>query len=164
MAQNQSNAANAETKEVVNVDLSQLLGLFLQEQAKTNKINQQLLNIQLEDQEAKKRKDEEARVRLDRARKDAHTALQQVEENKQKRYDNCSHEDGLGVPTIWPISNHPDRMLHGVCTQCIMPIDPEHIEVDANGKKTRVPEHPLYKKLLQRDRKIYSAPIAVTSY
>jgi hypothetical protein len=158
------NQASVSQPQIVNANLEQLLGIFLREQATTNKINQQLLNIQLEDQEAKKRKDEEARAKLDRARKDAHDALQHVETNKHKRWANCSHKDARNIDTIWPISNHPDRLLHGVCTGCGMPVDPAHYEEDAYGKKTLVPEHPLYQRLLQRDREIYSAPIAVTSY
>lgn len=160
----EKNQASDPQQKVVNVDLSQLLAIFLQEQAKTNAINQQLLDIQLKDHEAKKAKDVEAQRKLDRARKDAHDALRHVETNKQKRYAGCTHKDMRGIDTIWPISNMPDRLMHGVCTTCGMPIDPAHHEYDANGKATLVAEHPLYQRLLQRDRDIYSAPIAVTSY
>lgn len=152
---------------VVNLDAQALMGMLatlLQSQSENAKINQKLLDIELAKQEATINKETKALAQLERARSQAHSELKRKRENEQRRYDSCPHTDQKQGSTIYPISNNPDHQLRGVCTQCTMPIEPAHYEEDAYGKKTLVPEHPLYKLVLQRDAALYGQQVFATSY
>lgn len=141
-----------------------LLATMFQQQSESNEINRKLLEIKLREEEARQRKDAEALEKWNRERAAALGELQRKVVNDEHRWNTCAHEDQKGGSTIWPISNQPDGRLCGTCSQCGVPIRPEHYEYDCNGKATLVPEHPLYKKVLQRDMQIYSAFLPVMNY
>src|SRR6185437_14762155 len=116
------------------------------------------------EEEARLKKDAEALEKWQRAREAALGELKNFEVNRKRRWASCSHQDQKQGWTIWPISNYPDGRLRGYCTVCTMPIEPEHYEFDAYGKKTLVEEHPLYKLVLQRDHQLYSGFMPVMNY
>jgi hypothetical protein len=149
---------------VVELDLHGLLGMLLKSQAESASLQRRILERELAKDDAIKLKDAEAQARIARDRKQLHDQMMIMLDNKKKRADRCTHEDQKGGSTLFPISNWPDRQLRGLCTQCPIFIEPQHIEVDANGKKTLVPEHPLYQKVLQRDQALYSDQVFATSY
>lgn len=169
--QNQNQAAaqpQSAPSQVVDItDPKVLMGMLanmFQSQAESNEINRKLLQIKEREEEARLKKDEDALAKWQRAREAALSELKNFDKNRRTRWERCTHEDQKHGSTIWPISNYPDGRLRGYCTQCTMPIEPEHYEYDANGKATKVPEHPLYKKVLQRDNDIYSSFLPVMTY
>jgi hypothetical protein len=149
---------------VKELDLHQLLAAVLQSNAESARVQRQLLVLELEKKQAAKAKDEDAKARIERDKAQLHEQMQIALENKETRIRNCSHADQRRGSTIFPISNHPDRRLRGICTKCPIYIEPEHVETDAHGNKTVIAEHPLYKIVLQRDRDLYSESISVTTY
>lgn len=149
---------------VVQLDMGQMLAALLQAQAETAKINRQLLDIQLRKDKAAEEKEEALRLRLERERDHLHAQMRIKLANDERRWKQCPHTDQLNGSTIYPISNFPDRLLRGTCTQCGIFIQPEHVEVDANGKKTVIPKHPLYDLVLQRDQKLYGQFVSTTGY
>jgi hypothetical protein len=159
--QNQPKENQPKVKEL---DVHQLLAEVLRSNADQNKVSRQLLQLELEKKQAAEKKDEDAKARIERDKAQLHEQMQIALENKEARIRNCSHTDQRRGSTIFPISNHPDRRLRGICTKCPIYIEPEHVETDAHGKKTLIAEHPLYKHVLQRDQDLYSESISVTTY
>jgi arginine deiminase len=149
---------------VKELDLHQLLASVLQSNADSARVQRQLLDLELEKKQAAQAKDEDAKARIERDKKQLHEQMQIREQNKQNQIKSCPHTDQKGGSTIFPISNHPDRRLRGICTKCPIYIEPEHVETDARGKETLIAEHPLYQKVMQRDRDLYSESISVTTY
>jgi hypothetical protein len=149
---------------VKELDLHQLLAAVLQSNAESARVQRQLLDLELEKKQAAQRKDEDAKARIERDKKQLHDQMQLKIDNDARRIKSCPHTDQKGGSTIFPISNHPDRRLRGICTKCPIYIEPEHVETDAHGKKTLIAEHPLYKIVLQRDQALYSDTISVTTY
>jgi hypothetical protein len=149
---------------VKELDLNQLLAAVLQSNAESARVQRQLLDLELKKKEAADKKDEDAKARIERDKKQLHEQMQLKIDNDARRIKSCPHTDQKGGSTIFPISNHPDRRLRGICTKCPIYIEPEHVETDALGKKTHIPEHPLYKIVLQRDQALYSESISVTTY
>jgi hypothetical protein len=149
---------------VKELDLHQLLAAVLQSNAESARVQRQLLDLELEKKQAAQAKDEDAKARIERDKAQLHEQMQIALQNKEKRIRSCPHTDQKGGSTIFPISNHPDRRLRGICTKCPIYIEPEHVEADAHGKKTLIAEHPLYKIVLQRDQALYSESISVTTY
>lgn len=149
---------------VKELDLQQLLGEVLRSNAESARVQRQLLDLELEKKQAAQKKDEDAQARIERDKKQLHEQMQIALENKEARIKRCPHTDQKGGSTIFPISNHPDRRLRGICTKCPIYIEPEHVEADAHGKQTLIAEHPLYQKVMQRDRDLYSESISVTTY
>jgi hypothetical protein len=149
---------------VKEVDLHVLLAEVLRSNAEQAAVSRQILKLELEKKEAAQAKDEAAKERIERDKKQLHDQMKIALENKELRIRNCSHKDQKGGSTIFPISNHPDGRLRGICTKCPIYIEPEHVETDARDKKTVIPEHPLYKLVLQRDQDLYSDAISVTTY
>jgi hypothetical protein len=149
---------------VKELDLQQLLAAVLQSNAESARVQRQLLDLELKKKEAAEAKDEAAKARIERDKKQLHEQMQLKIDNDAKRIERCSHTDQRRGSTIFPISNHPDRRLRGICTKCPIYIEPEHVETDAHGKKTLIAEHPLYKHVLQRDQDLYSESISVTTY
>jgi hypothetical protein len=155
---------------IVNLDFSDpkvlmgVLAQMFQQQAESTTINKKLLEIELAKKEAADRKDAEALVKLERARKQSLDELKRKRQNDERRWAGCSHKDQTGGWTIWPIGNRPGYVLGGYCTQCTMPIEAEHLEYDAYGKATKVAQHPLYHIVLEREQKLYSAFLPVMNY
>ena len=148
-------------------DPKSLLGVLasmFQSQAESNEINRKLLEIKMREEDARLKKDADALSKWERARKAALDELKNKDTNDKRRFADCSHKDRNKIWTIWPISNFPDGRLRGYCSQCGMPIHPEHYEYDAEGKPTRVPEHQLYHIVIERDRDIYSGFLPVMTY
>lgn len=173
MSQNQqheNHQAGAQSPQVVDItDPKVLLGILsqmFQQQSESTEINRKLLAIQLREEEARLKKDAEALEKWRRAREAALSELKHFDANRKRRWATCpgAHKDKNGVWTIWPISNYPDGRLRGYCTQCTMPIEPEHYEYDAHGNATKVEAHPLYNVVLERDQQIYSGFLAVMNY
>lgn len=159
MSQQQPN--NAAT---ANLDVNALLAALI-------KANTESANLQhrlLEREEAKDRalaaKEADAAARIERDRKQLLEQMKIGIRNKELQAEHCPHEDQRGGSTLYPISNNPDGRLRGLCTKCPIYIEPEHFEIDGNGKKTKVAEHPLYKKVLQRDQQMYSNFTPLTGY
>jgi len=158
----------------VMVDATQLLKMLndvLQSTAKAAAsnaevaaINKKLLDIEVARGEAQSAKDAAALEKLERARKNSLDSLRQRRVNRELKQKHCPHKDQKGGSAIYVISNHPDRQLRGWCSHCELYIEPEHVEVDANGKETIVPEHPLYQTVLQRDRELYGGFVELHSY
>jgi hypothetical protein len=149
---------------VKELDLQQLLSEVLRSNAESARVQRQLLDLELEKKQALQAKDEQAKARIERDKKQLHEQMQLKIDNDARRIKSCPHTDQKGGSTIFPISNHPDRRLRGICTKCPIYIEPEHVETDAHGKKTLIAEHPLYKIVLQRDQALYSDTISVTTY
>jgi hypothetical protein len=149
---------------VKELDLHQLLAAVLQSNAESARVQRQLLDLELQKKQAAQAKDEAAQARIERDKAQLHDQMKIALENKELRIERCSHTDQRRGSTIFPISNHPDRRLRGICTKCPIYIEPEHVETDAHGKKTLIAEHPLYKTVLQRDQDLYSESISVTTY
>jgi hypothetical protein len=149
---------------VKELDLQQLLGEVLRSNAESARVQRQILDLELEKKQAAQAKDEQAKARIERDKKQLHEQMQLKIDNDARRIKSCPHTDQKGGSTIFPISNHPDRRLRGICTKCPIYIEPEHVETDAHGKKTLIAEHPLYKIVLQRDQALYSESISVTTY
>jgi hypothetical protein len=149
---------------VKELDLQQLLAAVLQSNAESARVQRQLLDLELEKKQALQAKDEQAKARIERDKKQLHEQMQLKIDNDARRIKSCPHTDQRRGSTIFPISNHPDRRLRGICTKCPIYIEPEHVETDARGKKTVIAEHPLYKTVLQRDQDLYSESISVTTY
>jgi hypothetical protein len=149
---------------VKELDLQQLLSEVLRSNAESARVQRQLLDLELEKKQAAQAKDEQAKARIERDKKQLHEQMQLKIDNDARRIKSCPHTDQKGGSTIFPISNHPDRRLRGICTKCPIYIEPEHVETDAHGKKTVIAEHPLYKTVLQRDQDLYSESISVTTY
>jgi hypothetical protein len=167
MTHNAKTEAPAQEPKVVKLevgDLQQMLAALLASQAETAQVHRQLLAIEVKKQQAQERKDEDARVRLEKERKQLHEQMNIRLHNVELQIKSCSHKDQRGGSTIYPISNHPDRRLRGVCTHCPIYIEPEHYVMNAAGDTTLVPEHELYKQVLQRDRDLYSEFVPTTSY
>jgi hypothetical protein len=166
--QNRTEATPEKAANVVDLNdpktLLSLLAKMFESQAESTAINRRLLEIELGKKEAQEKKDAEALAKLERARKLSLNELKRKKENDEKRWKECQHVDQKGGSTIWPIGNMPDMQLRGVCSQCICPIEPAHYEYDCNGKKTLVPEHPLYKTVVLRDRQIYAGFVPMVSY
>jgi hypothetical protein len=151
----------------VTIDGAQLLAMLsqvLQSNAENASINKQLLEIEVAKRDAQAKKDTEALEKLERARKNSLDSLRQRRINRELKQKHCPHKDQKGGSAIYVISNHPDRQLRGWCSHCELYIEPEHVEVDANGKETIVPEHPLYQTVLQRDRELYGGFVELHSY
>lgn len=146
------------------LDLQQLLAEVLRSNTESARVQRQLLDLELQKKQAAEKKDEAAQARIERDKAQLHEQMKIAQENKELRIRNCSHTDQRRGSTIFPISNHPDRRLRGICTKCPIYIEPEHVETDAHGKKTVIAEHPLYKHVLQRDQDLYGESISVTTY
>lgn len=156
--------AAATTAPASTVDLSAMLAALLASQAETARVQRELLNIELAKQEAQRKKDADILARLEKERKQLHEQMQIKLHNDAQRQANCPHTDQRGGSTIYPISNSTDRQLRGTCTRCGIYIQPEHVETDGNGKQTIIPEHPLYKLVLQRDQALYAEFVPSTNY
>lgn len=144
-----------------------LLGMLSQmfkSQAESTEINRKLLQLELAKKEAQDNKDQVALAKLEKAREQSLGELKRKGENDKKRWARCSHKDQTQGWTIWPISNMPDHQLIGYCSLCGMPVLPQHVEEDAYGKKTVVPEHKLYHIVLEREQHLYSSFLPVMSY
>jgi hypothetical protein len=159
MSENQQNQPK-----VKEVDMQALLAEVLKSNAESARVQRQILDLELEKKQAAQAKDEDAKARIERDKKQLHDQMRIALENKELRIRNCSHKDQKGGSTIFPISNHPDGRLRGICTKCPIYIEPEHVETDARNKKTVIPEHSLYRTVLQRDQDLYSDAISVTTY
>lgn len=146
------------------MDLLAVLSKLLQSQADNAAVQRRLLEIEVAKQEAQKAKDVAKEAFLEKSRKQLHDQMQIRLENIEKQIANCSHKDQRGGSTIYPISNHPDRRVRGVCVHCPIYIEPEHYEIGANGEPKLVKEHPLYKSVLQRDQDLYAAFVPTTNY
>lgn len=146
------------------VDLSAVLQQLLAAQLESAQLQRELLAREKAKDAATAAKEAEAAARIERDRKQLLAQMKIKIENDEQRWKNCPHVDRNNGSTIYPISNWPDRQLRGTCTKCGIFIQPEHIEVDANGKKTLVPEHPLYRIVLQRDQALYSEFVPTTGY
>jgi hypothetical protein len=151
----------------VMIDATQLLamlGQVLQANAESASINKQLLEIEVAKRDAQAKKDADALEKLERARQNSLSSLKQRRINRELKQKYCKHADQKGGSAIYVISNHPDRQLRGWCSHCELYIEPEHYEEDASGKKTLIPEHPLYQTVLQRDRELYGGFVELHSY
>jgi hypothetical protein len=137
--------------------------LFTQ-QSEATAINKRLLEIELAKKEATERKDAEALATLTRQRNLTLDELKRKRVNDAAEIARCPHTDQRGGSLIYPIGNFPDHQLRGKCMRCPVFIEPEHFEYDFHGNATLIPEHPLYKKVLERDAQIYAGFVPLTSY
>jgi hypothetical protein len=155
---------------VVNLDFSDpkvlmgVLAQMFQQQAESTAINKRMLEIEEAKQVAQQKKDADALAKLERARKLSLDELKNKDKNDKARWARCSHKDQNLGWTIWPISNMPNGRLIGHCNLCFLAILPEHVEEDAYGKKTVVPEHPLYHIVLEREQHLYASFLPVMNY
>jgi hypothetical protein len=118
---------------VKELDLQQLLSEVLRSNAESARVQRQLLDLELEKKQAAQAKDEAAQARIERDKKQLHEQMQLKIDNDARRIKSCPHTDQKGGSTIFPISNHPDRRLRGICNKCPIYIEPEDVETDAHG-------------------------------
>lgn len=152
---------------IVEMDMGmmmKMLGALLTSQAQGAAVQRELLDRELAKDKAIAAKDAEAAAKIERDRKQLRDQMDIKLKNDAARQANCSHKDQRQGSTIFPISNWPDRQLRGTCTKCGIFIQPQHLEYDAAGKATLVPQHPLYQLVLQRDIDIYSEFVPTTGY
>jgi len=156
-----------EQQKVVTLDpqvMMQMLASMLQAQAQTTKVQQQILDLELAKKEALEKREFQAAATLERRKQQSLGELRRKNENDKRRWEACPHEDQKGGSKIWPISNFPDHLLRGYCTDCGIFIEPAHYEEDAEGRKTLIPQHPLYHIVIKRDAQIYAGFVPLTSY
>jgi len=159
-----NNQTQPQVPKLENLDLGSLLTMLLQSQAETARLQRQLLEREIAKDEATAKKEADAAAKLERLRRNSLDELKRKRENDEKRWELCPHTDQKGGSSIFPISNHPDRQLRGTCIHCGLYIEPAHFEEDANGKRTLIPEHPLYKIVLQRDQALYAEFVPSIAY
>lgn len=166
MSEQHNQSAEPQPK-VVQMDMQTMMGMLaslLASQEATANIQKQLLERELKKDEATAAKDEIAKAKIERDRQQLLGQMKIQQVNKAKRIAGCPHTDQKGGSTIYPISNWPDRQLRGICTNCPIFIEPEHVEVDGSGRPTLIPQHPLYHLVQQRDRALYSEFVPLTGY
>lgn len=161
--QNQSAASNEQPK-IQQLDMQTMLMLLLKSQEESASLQRRLLERELAKDEAAAAKDEIAKAKIERDRQQLLGQMKIQQVNKAKRIAGCPHTDQKGGSTIYPISNWPDRQLRGICTNCPIFIEPEHVEVDGSGRPTLIAQHPLYHLVQQRDRALYSEFVPLTGY
>src|SRR5258708_10906525 len=123
------------------MDLSQMLGMLLASQAETANLQRQLLEREIQKDDAIAKKDALALARIERDRKQLLEQMQIRQKNLEAQIARCSHKDQRGGSTLYVISNHPDRRIRGVCMHCPIYIQPDHYEIAGDGKQTLVDEH-----------------------
>src|SRR5437899_9848802 len=106
------------------------IAMLLAAQAENSRLQIRLLEREEKKDEAIARKEEALAARIEKERKQLLEQMQIRLDNDQARWTNCPHVDQRGGSRIYPISNHPDRRLRGICIGCGCYIEPAHYETD----------------------------------
>lgn len=149
-------------------DMMQMFAAVLASNAALAELQRNSLAIEMARDAKIKASEDEREAKRQRDRKQILEQAALRIENERKAQAACASfghkHPQSGDSAIYPISNWPDGRIRGTCLQCRAFIQPEHLEIGADGKNVLVPEDKFYQEVLRREFTLYSQFLPTTGY